>query len=407
MKTLWAHPLGRLGLIVLLFWTSVALLADLIAGSWPVVARYAGRYYLPALERYLVPLGWVRWPEELTMADGESIAWEWALWPLVPYGPESMDFAHAFASPLSAQAELGLRRRHWLGTDQLGRDVLAAIVHGSRLSLAIGFLATILAAVLGGVLGSVAGYWGDDRLRVRKGDLLVGLLWGAWLLWAFVVVRPHVSGWIWICAVFCWALSGIGVRFLLVRHLPWAAGPIRVPVDSLVLRLVELELSIPRLLLILALLALLPAGVGTVIVVVAIVSWTAVARYLRAELLRVRALPYIEAARSLGIPEFRILWRHALPNALGPVLVVLAFGVANAVLLESALSFLGLGVPADVLTWGRLLAEGRMALFAWWLTLLPGLSLFSLLLACIFIGEAWRDQLDPRLREQLISAEVG
>ncbi|MCS7082570.1 MAG: ABC transporter permease [Bacteroidetes bacterium] len=406
MRALWAHPLGRTGLIILGFWALLALLADLLAGSWPIIARYEGRYRLPALEQHLVRWGWMRWPESMAALSGEQVPWEWALWPLVPYGPSSMDFAHAFASPLDPQVGLGLRRRHWLGTDQLGRDVLAAILHGARLSLAIGLLATVLAAVLGGLLGALAGFWGNEA-RLRRAHLLVGGLWGGWLLWAALHMGPYASGWTWAGVLLLWALSGAGALWALMRRVRWASRRVRLPLDSLVLRLLELELSVPRLLLALALLAVLPSGVGTVVLLVGLITWTSVARYLRAELLRVRALEYILAARSVGISEGRILWRHALPNALGPALVALSFGAANAILIESALSFLGLGVPAHVLTWGRLLAEARAASFAWWLAFFPGLCLFSVLFACVLLGEAWRDLLEPRLRARWEAMQTG
>jgi peptide/nickel transport system permease protein len=134
-------------------------------------------------------------------------------------------------------------------------------------------------------------------------------------------------------------------------------------------------------------------------VIIGLTGWTGIARLTRAEFLRVSNLEYIQAAKSMGFKEFRIIFLHALPNALAPALVSIAFGVASAILIESSLSFLGVGVPPTTVTWGSLLNSGREQYNAWWLVIFPGLAIFLTVTVYNLLGEGLRDALDPRLKK--------
>ena len=158
--------------------------------------------------------------------------------------------------------------------------------------------------------------------------------------------------------------------------------------DLWIMRLVEVLDAIPGLLLLLAFLAVVQkSSVYYVMVVIGLLRWTGIARYMRAELLKVRNLAYIEAARAMGFSTRRILFRHALPNAIGPVLISVSFGIAAAILLESSLSFLGLGVAAEGTSWGKILSDARENPAAWWLAVFPGGAIFLTVTAFNLIGE--------------------
>ena len=136
-----------------------------------------------------------------------------------------------------------------------------------------------------------------------------------------------------------------------------------------------------------------------VMVIIGLTSWTGIARFTRAEFLRIREMDYIQAAQAMGLTERRIIFRHALINGIAPSLVSIAFGIAAAIVIESSLSFLGIGVPKDLPTWGRYLSEGRERFSAWWLVIFPGLFIFITVTIYNLIGEGLRDALDPRLKQ--------
>ncbi|HEU4521854.1 MAG TPA: ABC transporter permease [Thermoanaerobaculia bacterium] len=167
--------------------------------------------------------------------------------------------------------------------------------------------------------------------------------------------------------------------------------------DWIVSRLIELVLCFPFLLLVLAIVAFFQPSLWTILIALAITSWTTEARFVRAEFLRIRELEYAEAARASGARDPRIIFRHLLPNALAPVLVSASFGVASAILTESALSFLGFGVALPTPSWGSILAVAEEYIeFAWWLAVFPGLAIFVTVAAFNLIGDRLRDVLDPR-----------
>lgn len=241
--------------------------------------------------------------------------------PLIALDPNNVDLASRLLPPDHA---------HRLGTDDLGRDVLARVIHGARVSLTVGFTATAIALLIGSFLGALAGYYG-----------------GA--------------------------------------------------VDWVVSRLIEVVLCFPFLLLVLAIVALFRPSFITIMIALGLTSWTTEARFIRGEFLRIREMEFAQAARASGARDSRIIFRHLLPNALAPVLVSASFGVASAILIESALSFLGMGVPPPTASWGNMLYSAEQYLeYAWWLALFPGAAIFVTVAAFNIVGDRIRDAFDPR-----------
>ena len=171
-------------------------------------------------------------------------------------------------------------------------------------------------------------------------------------------------------------------------------------VDVLISRIIEVWLCFPTLFLILAALAVLPQSIYTIMVIIGLTGWTGVARLVRGEFLKLKPQDFVTASRAVGARGRRIMFRHMLPNALGPVLISATFGVAAAILVESALSFLGFGVPPPTPSWGDTLSQARNYMdFAWWLALFPGLAIFITITSYNLVGEGLRDSIDPRLTE--------
>ena len=171
----------------------------------------------------------------------------------------------------------------------------------------------------------------------------------------------------------------------------WWAGS---AVDRAITAVADILLALPRLVLLLVGVALWPPGVGTILAVLVLTGWMGVARLVRAEVRTVRERPYVPAARALGASQLRVLARHVLPNAIGPALVATTLGVGNAILLESGLSFLGLGIQPPAPSWGNMIAGGRdLLVVAPWVSLAPGIALVVTVLATTVLGDAWRDRL--------------
>ncbi len=224
------------------------------------------------------------------------------------------------------------------GTDKLGRDVFTRIIYGGRVSLGVAFVGSITAMVIGVAYGAIAGYFGGR-------------------------------------------------------------------VDDLMMRFVDLMYGFPTLLFIILMLLVIPPNASTGLIMVGlfvalgVVSWLNVARLVRGQFLALREEEFIEAAMALGASPLRIIWRHLLPNSIGPVIVWLTLQIPNLILTESTLSFIGLGVKPPVPSWGGMLSEGWRAMrTSWWLAVVPGLSITITMLAFNFFGDGLRDALDPTMR---------
>lgn len=190
----------------------------------------------------------------------------------------------------------------------------------------------------------------------------------------------------------------VGIALLIGIFLGALAGYFGGWTDTVISRAIEIMLTIPTFFLIIAIIAFLPPSIYNIMVVIGLTGWTGVARFVRAEFLKLKQLDFIMALRALGASHRRIIFLHMLPNAMAPVLVSAVFGIAGAILTESSLSFLGFGVPPPTPSWGDILSQSRDYIeFAWWLTVFPGFAIFLSITAYNLVGEGLRDAMDPRL----------
>ena len=196
-------------------------------------------------------------------------------------------------------------------------------------------------------------------------------------------------------------LLAVGISVTLGAVLGGIAGYWGGWTDTVIMRLVDMILSFPRLVLLIAIVALFPSTIFVVIVALAFTQWPFTARMVRGEILALKEREFAQAARALGFSRRRVLFRHLLPNAAGPLIVVATLGVGNAIVLEAGLSFLGLGVQDGTPSWGSMVDDGRGFLMdAWWIATFPGLAIVLAVLAFNLVGDGLRDALDPRHRER-------
>lgn len=330
---------------------------------------------------------------ELDLAD----TW----WAPIPYGNRPRT-SHSSISPIGQQKlkngqGLTLRNRHWFGTDQSGRDVLAGMLRGIRISLGIGLLATLIAGLIGFLIGSMAGYFSDDRLLLpsfMKWTMIPSIVIGTW--YGFIRRKfefTEVTGWDWWLQFgvgLIW-LAGVGILVSGIGWLIWKQGQQKrsvIRIDFFLSRIIEVLDSLPQLLLIITLGAVLARDIWTFITLIGLTSWSGVARMVRAETLRIRDSDYITAARISQIPSKRILFRHVWPQIIPIMLVPLAFGVGNVIIAESSLSFLGIIEQSS--SWGGMLSEAVHVRQLWWLPIFPGIAIFLTVLSVNVLGESLR-----------------
>ncbi len=386
--------LGFLSALVLFALMVIALLAPLIANDLPLKVTYEDHSYYPAVAVYFgsgsareveTPSG--REALNYKRYDWQNQAWDKIVMPIVPFAPDELN---ASGSALAKPGTNG----HLLGTDRIGRDVLAGLIHGARISLSIGWIAMGIAALLGVLLGALSGFLGDNSWRVSKASF--------WMFWITMPIgwfyAQHVQFDTLIITVPIALLIPLAFSWIVSKISPLNKRTMNVPVDGIITRITEILTSLPRLLIIITVASITSKSIWMVMVVIGLTSWTSIARYTRAEILRIRNLDYIAAAEAAGLQKSKVLVRHAIPNAMAPVWVNIAFGIASAILIESGLSFLGIGVPVETVTWGSMLNLGRLNFEAWWLVVFPGVAIFVTVTAYNLLGEALRKWLQPKER---------
>ena len=321
------NKLGYVCFIIFSVIFALSLAAEFIANDKPLIVKYDHSYYFPVLRTY---------PETAfggvfeTEADYKDPAVQtlihdkgWVVWPIIPfsYQTPNLDLTVPVPSPPTAQ--------NWLGTDDQGRDVLARILYGLRISLLFGFALTFASAFLGIIVGAIQGYYG---------------------------------GWI----------------------------------DLIGQRVLEVWGGLPMLFMVMILVSMFTPSVYWLFVIMLLFGWTTLVGLVRAEFLRARNFDYVRAARSLGVSDRKIMFRHILPNAMSSSLSQLPFILTANITALTALDFLGYGLPPDAASLGELLAQGRENLTAPWLAISGFMTLAVVLSLLIYIGEATRDAFDPR-----------
>lgn len=326
---------AKLALLFILTMALISYFAPLIANNKPLFCIYKGNVHFSAF-RDLFPFNRFLKPDEITLKlqanpyflensrkNGEI---KNCLMPLSPYSPLETNIDDISSPP-------DLKKKHFFGCDDNGRDIFSRVVYGSKNSLLVGFVAVFIAGFLGMFIGGIGGYFGG------------------------VVDRLIVS------------------------------------------RLIEVMLSFPSFFLIITIAAVMEPkylNIWTLMVIIGLTSWTGIARYTRGEFIKLKQSDFVSASKTMGASAFFVILRHLIPNAIAPIVVTLTFGVGGAILAESGLSFLGIGVQPPEPSWGNVLSLIQKSWGAWWIGVFPGIMIFLSVLSYNLLGDSLRDALDPK-----------
>lgn len=352
----------------------LALFNSMLCNEKPIIAKIGDSWSFPALKEFGSDLGILQLGNDMVLKK-YSLA-SIAIYPPIKY---SYDFINRSGLKYAPPMTQGPNGKHILGTDRLGRDVLAGVVRGFYISFKIGLISLLFAAIFGVIIGLCMGYFGNQYIRWSALEYLAVL--SGILLALFYFIYPiskslviHLGFSLSILCFF-WLIKFV------VSKLSFNKYP--VPLDFTWLKIIELLKSIPALIILLVALPLFNSrGAVNIIVILAFLVWKNFARHSRAETFAVKEEEFVLNAKAQGQSDWSIIFRQILPNILPTILVLASFTFASLILLESSLSFLGLGLPIGEVSWGSLLAEGRTNPGAWWLSVFPGLSIFLVIL-CI------------------------
>jgi len=377
----------------------VSLLASLIANDKPIYVKVGANSWFPALS------GETYYDQNLLFTDLREMECDTiqVFMPLIPYEAGASDLENSgYKAPGQTQFkdDRGVRKmligweRHHLGTGKRGEDILAGLIHGTRVSLSAGIYCMLIAGFIGVLLGAIAGFFGNSGLRMKRGTaitmtigLIPALFYALNLRTYFVsegfqsttstaALQVMASVLIFFIVVVISAIPG-----MLISLLPFFKEKVRFPADALISRIIEITNSLPKLIIIIALAAVSRPSMANLILLIGLTYWTDIARITRAEMLRIKSSDFIKSAKASGASPWRILLRHALPNAFPIISVTLVACMSSAIITESALSFLGVGVPVETVTWGSLLSGAREQFSAWWLVVFPGCMIFLTILS--------------------------
>lgn len=384
----------------------LAFLSPFIANDKPLVCKYKGEWMFPVFSFYnksiIISNNEVEIINYNMGKEWKSLETSFAIFPPCAYSPNTIDADNApLKSPFDQQfitinnsvVSLPTKYRHWFGTTQNGNDVLSGIIHGTKISLSVGIFGMLLASLIGISLGAIAGYYQNNTFKIGYFQfwLIILSLFFAWfysikirqteLISSFnngglsVLLQLLFSGIIFSTIVYLFSWIGKKIDDLINKN-----SKIYFPFDLIISKLIEILNSIPVLLLIISVAAIAKPSYLFLILILGFLSWTNLARIVRAEFIKAKHLDYVMACKAIGISNTRIIIRHILPNVLPIIFVQIIFGMAGAVLIESALSFIGVGVPLNVISWGSLLNEGQNSFSSWWLIVFPGVCVFTLIL---------------------------
>ncbi len=366
----------------------------LLSNDKPLYCKTESKSYYPAIEEWVT--GSSR-DKQFNTDTWKQYQYQSCTWAPVPYAYYQQNFEATLESPCS---EVSATQHHWLGTDHLGRDIAAGLINGCKVAVQIGLGSILLILSIGLFLGVLAGYFGNKGLRINALSLTTnGLLLMGICVYIYVLSPVLSLGQLSATHKWVFLLLPLGAAVLVIvidkTSKKMTTLALTLPVDTIIMKMVELFTTIPKLLFLIAVLSIMDRSTFTIIVIIGCFGWTTVAKLVRAEILKVKEQEFILAVKLYDLPTLRIIWKHILPNVVAPVVTYACFGTAAAITAEAGLSYLGLGLPANEVSWGSMLSNSRDHLQAYWLVLLPGTCLFLTIYSLHKAGSYFRTKQQP------------
>ena len=380
-STITRHPLNRprrswqLRVARWILWSSIgiAVLAPLIANDRPLFCICDRQWHWPAFRSIAESLDWIN-PSSVKYDD--CIA---KVMPIIPFASSTLDPTSSGYNPPGTRSSSGM---HWLGTDALGRDVMAGLIYGTRYAWIIGLGATLLAAMGGIMIGMMAGYWKNNLLKATVAQYIALFIMIALGSYYYMIISWMWVGWTWLLVMILYALVWGFILYWLWVFCAGRGRLLPVPVDHVIMRGIDVFESFPKMFLLMALMVIFIRPSALALVgMIALIRWPLFVQIARAETLKESTAAYVISAQNIGVTWYHIMFRHIWPNIKPALITTAIFSISASVLLEASLSFIGLGLRLERTTWGSLLNEGRQYLPGWWLAVFPGFAIFILILA--------------------------
>lgn len=355
----------------------IGIFAPLLANELPLACKTPDGWIFPALLT-----------KDRLVYSSKKMQLDECYKTLIPFGSQNTDISRSAAKSPCQSQQIGLAK-HWLGTDKLGRDVASGMIHGTQTAMQIGFISVFLSFFFGVSIGMGAAYLKDEGLRLNILQILF-LFISVFIFLFYGLYELKFSGfddWIFMFYFLIFLVGNYLLFYLasLIKNLK----NYFIDIDMILIKVIEIRKSFPGIFILLALTTLFVApSVWNIIMIITLLSWTEFARFARAETLVVKNENYIVSAHLLGFDHLRILYRHILPNIMSSLIVIACFSVGSAIILEATLSYLGIGLPVEQVTWGKMMAEGR-DMQLWWLVFFPGLALFIIILCLNTIADVF------------------
>lgn len=396
----------RFAVLWLLGLLLAALFLEFLANDKPILAKVEESWYAPSLGETFFELG-----INDRYSNIRRVKWskheQFKIMPLIPYSAKTMDVMNAsYKGPFEKQNIRSLRYRHWLGTDKIGRDVLAGLVNGCRVVIKIILIVGIISGLLSLLIGGFSGFLGDRSIKWSLSKILLYGIVGLLVIYAiYISIKISIidNGSLNIqniVLVLCipllvfWLLGQLYKRIVYPYvDQRFSMRTFNIPIDSIFYFVIVLLTAMPVTMILLALLGYFQApSLVLTMSLFGLVLWKGTARIVRGEVLRIKRQDYILASKQIGLSKQRIFWRHVFPNIKKQFFVTLAMVVSASLLIEATLSFLGIGMAVGEISWGVLLSNGKSNISAYWLSLFPGILLIITVYSINTIAERFKKE---------------